>query len=178
MRPWKGGWNGLKSREKKRIVSLLAAFLMSVGLAACSSQNLPVLTFTQTVQYGKVSAIDGMRITLMLGTLDTVAQTPSPSDGVKDTAPDGRPADGRIAFMPGSQSIAIDITDAVTLKKQDRGAALGGSTAPGFDKSLLSGSGQGLARETTAELSDIEVGSVLRITYANGVITSVGILSL
>ncbi|WP_444641224.1 hypothetical protein ACRQU7_12625 [Caproiciproducens sp. R1] len=71
----------MKDRMVKRVEAVLLAAVCTVGLAACSSQTTAASATAaqsasqqgaddQTTVYGKVTAVDGSKITLALGTLN------------------------------------------------------------------------------------------------------------
>ncbi len=195
----------MKKYDMLKLLALPMAAALLLGLAACSSKNATTPTASGSantgVTYGKVTAIDGSKITLDMGTINTPSrQNPQGTP----SSPSGTPSQDKqrggmgITFTSDGESKTITISDTSILKKQQRENAGPGngfpnaspnaspkasvSPRPTMDPSRTPGANDGpggnLAAETAASLSDITVGSILRITYQGATITSIVIMSL
>jgi len=175
----------------------MAACLMN--LAACSGNAGTVQqqgalatqsNANETTIYGKVTAVDGDKITLALGTMEndrSAGQSggrPSgdmPSGDIPSGAkPSGdMPSVGaaRSGGMPAGgggfgeltltgESKAIEITDTGILKKFDRGEMDNpDKSATASPDTSFSQGGAPSMNASSASLSDIEMGSILKVTY-------------
>ena len=173
-------------------ILLMAAFLMS--LAACSQQSTNTQGMQQgaaqtnsneTTIYGKVTAVDGEKITLALGTManggNKNGEGPGGNGEPSGNMPSGNMPSGNgtpSGNMPSGggqggfgeltltgESKTIEITDTGILKKFDMG-----SGRPSESAGTNSGtSGQQRSQRSmgtsSAALSDITVGSTLKVTY-------------
>ncbi|MGX8700942.1 hypothetical protein [Caproiciproducens sp.] len=212
----------MKDRMVKRVEAVLLAAVCTVGLAACSSQTTAASATAsqsasrqsadnQTTVYGKVTAVDGSKITLALGTLNRGeggGRQESGKDGAsgseqkgdspsKDDTASGADSEGKNQGQPGSggadgfemltltgETKTVTISDESILTRQSmRGnrQAPDGKTEQGAGSAVSSAGDtsdtystkgvkntNGNESGTSASLSDITVGSVLKVTSETG----------
>lgn len=211
--------------NKSKLLRAAAGCLIAAGLftfTACSQQTAAAAQTAsgadsqaqggqiqngQTAIYGKVTAVDGSKITLALGTFnrgerqDGASGSGSAPQGSRPAGSsrrgavsgsggqNGRPGGGQMAdllTMTG-ESKTIEITDTDILTKQSfggfgggnrQGRSSGGQTNSGAASSGdRNSAGRGMPQGTAASLSDIKVGTLLRVSYdASGKMTAVQIL--
>jgi len=211
--------------KKTSLFRAAIAMLIAVNMlsfAACSQQNTStdsssVTTSSsatassseQTTVYGKVTAVDGSKVTIALGTLnqqitvsgsndtqqggpvggnqgdnqqgETTSGTNSGSNNIQQgTAPSGGPGAADLTLTGASKTITI--SDASILTKQNRqgrgghapdaktGASTTASGAPNGNAKSTSGiesenSTDRKSGSDSAALTDITVGSILKVTY-------------
>lgn len=187
-------------RIKKLLVLCLAA-ACSVSLVACSQQasdegtssQAPAQTdqqgsvssaqADQNVVYGKVTAVDGSKVTMDIGTLNFQGKARNgtgsrPQGGSGGSRPAGsRPSGGQqgqrtnfsnLLTLTG-KSTTVTISDASVLKKQEMPSGGGwnrtGSGAPSGSSAPSGGANrQRGAQTSSASLSDLKAGDILRVT--------------
>lgn len=136
---------------------------------------------TQTTVYGKVTAVNGTKVTIALGTMNTPSGTkptgtpdeakptgtPSeakPTGAPSETKPSGALGDaGELLTLTG-KSITINISDSGILTKRNADA---GNEKPDDSTSTSNSSAKvtpGISGSTAA-ISDIVKGSILKVTY-------------
>ncbi|WP_444658063.1 hypothetical protein ACRQV7_10330 [Caproiciproducens sp. R2] len=211
----------MKDRMVKRVEAVLLAAVCTVGLVACSSQTTAVTAAqsasqqskdNQTTVYGKVTAVDGSKITLALGTLNpgegggrqgsgkggaSGSEQKGDLPSKDDTASGGDNSEGKNQKQPGSggaggfemltltgETKTITISDESILTRQ---SVRGNRQTPGGKKEQGTDSTASSAEDTSdtystkgvkntsgnesgesASLSDITVGSVLKVTSEAG----------
>lgn len=185
----------MTSNLKKTLAILISAATIA-GFSGCSksaatsssadnssgfsSRPTPMSNTNNTIAFGKVTAIDGSKITLALGNI--ARRGPSSSDG-GSSASSAPKQDG--GFTTTGKTETITITDTSVLKKGGmfgRGGRPGrnGSSAPSGRSSEAAGnapSGAGQGGES-ASLSDIKVGTILMVATqkSSGKLISVNIM--
>ncbi len=215
----------MKDRMVKRVEAVLLAAVCTVGLAACSSQTTAASTTAsqsasqqsadnQTTVYGKVTAVDGSKITLALGTLNrgegggrqesgkgqgdaSGSEQKGNPPSKDDTASGGNNSEGKNQKQPGSggeggfemltltgETKSITISDESILTRQSmRGnrqtpdgkteqgtgstASSAGDTSNTYSTKGVKNTNRNDSGES-ASLSDITVGSVLKVTSETG----------
>ncbi|MBE6830620.1 MAG: hypothetical protein E7519_10455 [Ruminococcaceae bacterium] len=216
----------MKDRMVKRVEAVLLAAVCTVGLAACSSQTTAASTTAsqsasqqsvdnQTTMYGKVTAVDGSKITLALGTLNrgegggrqesgkgqggaSGSEQKGNPPSKDDTASGGNNSEGKNQKQPDSggeggfemltltgETKTITISDESILTRQsmrgNRQTPGGGKTEQGTGSTASSAgdtsdtySTEGVKNTNgnesgeSASLSDIIVGSVVKVTSETG----------
>ena len=148
-----------------------------------------------TVVYGKVTAISGKKVTLALGTMNqsnggtkpsgtpsAPSGTPAAPSGTPAAVPSGTPSNssGTTSGAPDlltltGKSITITISDTSILSKESMQAPDKQSTS---SSSSSTSSSSTSSKTTSATLSDIAVGSILKVTYTSSTsnLTSVVIM--
>jgi len=177
--------------------ALLLAVACVLSFSACSKQSssteavsneATTTTSNQTTIYGKVTAIDGTKVTLALGTMNTrpahsgaatsTAQPsgtpsapPSGGDGTASQAPPSGNHEGQSALTLTGKTKTITISDTSILKKESI------PTAGNWDKQSNSKSSTDTSKNsdttrqaptmttTSAALSDVTVGTIVKVTY-------------
>jgi hypothetical protein len=140
---------------------------------------------TQTTVYGKVTAISGTKVTIALGTMNTPSEakpsgtpdiakptgTPNevkPTGTPNEAKPTGAPRDaGELLTLTG-KSITINISDSGILTKWNADA---GNAKPDDSTSTSNNPAKeapGIS-SSTAVLSDIVKGSILKVTYKGAI---------
>lgn len=215
----------MKDRMVKRVEAVLLAAVCTVGLAACSSQTTAASTTAsqsasqqsadnQTTVYGKVTAVDGSKITLALGTLNrgegggrqesgkgqsgaSGSEQKGDPPSKDNTASGGDSSEGKNQRQPGSggeggfemltltgETKTITISDESILTRQSmRGnrqtpdgkteqgtgstASSAGDTSDTYSTKGVKNTNGNESGES-ASLSDITVGSVLKVTSETG----------
>ena len=215
----------MKDRMVKRVEAVLLAAVCTVGLAACSSQTTAASATAaqsasqqsadnQTTVYGKVTAVDGSKITLALGTLNrgegggrqesgkgqggaSGSEQKGNPPSKDNTASGGDNSEGKNQRQPGSggeggfemltltgETKTITISDESILTRQSmRGnrqtpdgkteqgtgstASSAGDTSDTYSTKGVKNTNGNESGES-ASLSDITVGSVLKVTSETG----------
>ncbi|TQI66210.1 hypothetical protein [Clostridium sp. KNHs216] len=215
----------MKDRMVKRVEAVLLAAVCTVGLAACSSQTTTASATAaqsasqqgadnQTTVYGKVTAVDGSKITLALGTLNrgegggrqesgkgqggaSGSEQKGNPPSKDNTASGGDSSEGKNQRQQGSggeggfemltltgETKTITISDESILTRQSmRGnrqtpdgkteqgtgstASSAGDTSDTYSTKGVKNTNGNESGES-ASLSDITVGSVLKVTSETG----------
>ncbi len=190
----------------KKFLILCLAAACSVSLAACSQQTsdagassqAPAQTdqqgsassapADQDIVYGKVTAVDGSKITMDIGTLNfqgggrNGGGSSRPQGGSGGSRPAGsgpagsRPSGGQqgqrenfsnLLTLTG-KSTTITVSDASVLKKQEMPSGGGnrtGSGAPSGGSAPSGGANRQRGTQTSsASLSDVKTGDILKVT--------------
>jgi hypothetical protein len=194
-------------KKLKKLLVLCLAAACSVSLAACSQQSsdagasaqAPAQTdqqgpassaaADQDVLYGKVTAVDGSKITMDIGTLNFQGRAwnggagSRPQGGSGGSRPEGsRPSGSRPSGSPQGQranfsnlltltgkSTTITVSDASVLKKQEMPSGGGwnrtDSGAPSGGSAPSGGANRQRGEQTSsASLSDVKTGDILKVT--------------
>jgi len=174
----------MKKNKLMKPAALLVAVACVFGFSACSKNQSSSSAKTastesskadQTTIYGKVTAIDGSNVTLALGTRnkrsepsgDRKSATPPSGDSKSQTPPSGNPDGngGPSALTLTGKTKTITISDTSILKKESV------PTAGNWKKQSSEASGKDsngpTMTTTTAAISDVTVGTILKVTYQN-----------
>lgn len=195
----------------RRTGAVLLAAACVFSLAACSSQQAASTagstanaqsvsqqsTAGQTSVYGKVTAVDGSKVTLSLGTLNQGAGGgPGNVSGQKNNPPakngsasesansgtapsrqrEGRQGNFEMLTLTG-ETKTITISDESILTRQSMRGNGGNRKAPDTSSAAeindtnstdIENNTNGNSKGTSASLSDITVGSVLKVTSETG----------
>ncbi|MBQ9208549.1 MAG: hypothetical protein IJ149_03065 [Oscillospiraceae bacterium] len=193
-------------KKTVKTVALLGAVVMTFSAVPCAFADAAASAVTsasksasssastsQTVKYGKVTAINGNKITLALGTLlqggmnGTPPEMPAggqqgtppemPSGGQQGTPPE-MPAGGQQGTPPEKPSGDQQGTPPQKPDGDGKGAG-NGFTESGKSVTLTLSSNKLLTKNgKSAEISDIKVGDILKLTYnSGGKISGIEILS-
>jgi hypothetical protein len=182
--------------KKGKLLFSVTALLMAVAmfsLSACAQKQTKTSassTDSASGIFGKVTAIDGDKITLALVTMSMPGGRPTgtiPKDGSR---PSGTiPQDGQ---QPGGLSDLLTLTgesktftidDTTVISRMSRqgpgGLGPGGRPGSGTTSSSTSTDSTTAPTEAAATLADITVGSILVVTYdeSSGKLTSVQIMN-
>ncbi len=185
------------------ILTFTACSQQSTSTAAVSSVTSSAAVTDQSTIYGKVTAVNGTKVTLALGTLNQSAGTVSGSNNAPQGNPPAKPGDNQQGSTTGNSNgtasgsndapqgtppsggpgsaanlvltgatKTITISDTSVLSKQSAQAPGGSGTASGSSSGSVSSG-------NAASLTDIAVGSVLKVTYqtASEALVSVQIMS-
>jgi hypothetical protein len=187
------------------MTALLIVFSM-LGLSACSQRQNTTAALTGSTDsssgfYGKVTAIDGSKITLALGTLSQPGGQPNgtiPKDGNQPsgtipqgrqqpsgTIPQGRQQPGGLSDMltltGESKIFTIGDTTVISRMSMQRPGGQGPGGRPGTGTTASGASTDSTVGATlaTATLADITVGCILKFTFDenSNLLTSVQILN-
>lgn len=188
-------------KKIKKFLVLCLAAACSVSLAACSQQASNAGTSSQApeqtdqqgsvssaaadqdIVYGKVTAVDGPKITMDIGTLNFQGRSRNgtgsrPQGGPVGSRPAGsRPSGGQqgqranfsnLLTLTG-KSTTITVSDAGVLKKQEMLSGGGwnrtGSGVPSGGSASSGGANrQRGAQTSSASLSDLKAGDILKVT--------------
>ena len=189
-------------KKIKKLLGLCLAAACSVSLVACSQQASDAGTASQApaqtdqqgsassaqadqnVIYGKVTAVDGSKITMEIGTLNFQGRARNggtgsrPQSGSGGSRPAGsRPSGGQqgqranfanLLTLTG-KSTTVTVSDAGVLKKQEMPSGGGwnrsGSGAPSGGSAPSGGANRGRGAQTSsASLSDVKAGDILKVT--------------
>ena len=193
-------------KKTVKTVALLGAVVMTFSAVPCAFADVAASAVTsasksasssastsQTIKYGRVTAINGNKITLALGTLSqggmngTPPEMPSgaqqgtppemPSGGQQGTPPE-MPAGGQQGTPPEKPSGDQQGTPPEKPDGDGKGAG-NGFTESGKSVTLNLSSSKLLTKNgSSAEVSDIAVGDILKLTYnSGGKISGIEILS-
>jgi hypothetical protein len=195
--------------KRYRAAAVLLAAISIVSFTACSQQNASAsvtasesaTSMGQTTIYGKVTAVDGTKVTMDIGTLPESnrvggAAQSGRSGGKRqgnssETAPSSKPEQGtppsggqggewnQLTLTGTSKTITISNTSILTKGLTGFGGR-GEGRAPNGKNGAAGGSGgntsstnstqrenntNSISKGTPAALTDITVGSILRVTY-------------
>jgi hypothetical protein len=181
--------------KKGKLLFSVTALLMAVAmlsLSACAQkQTTTSASSTDPASgiFGKVTAIDGDKITLALVTMNMPGGRPT------GTIPDGSRPSGTIpqdGQRPGGlsdlltltgESITLTIDETTVISRMSRqgpgGLGPGGRPESGTTSSSTSTDSTTAPTEAAPTLADITVGSILVVTYdeSSGKLTSVQIMN-
>ena len=189
-------------KKTVKTVALLGAVVMTFSAVPCAFADAAASAVTsasssastsQTVKYGKVTAINGNKITLALGTLSQGGMNGTPPEmpaGGQQGTPPEMPAGGQQGTPPempagGQQGTPPEMPaggqQGTPPEKPDgdgKGAG-NGFTESGKSVILTLSSSKLLTKNgSSAEVSDIAVGDILKLTYnSGGKISGIEILS-
>ncbi len=189
-------------KKTVKTVALLGAVVMTFSAVPCAFADAEASAVTaasssastsQTVKYGKVTAIDGNKFTLSLGTLSQGGMNGTPPEmpsGAQQGTPPGMPASGQQGTPPEKPSgdqqgtppeMPAGGQQGTPPEKPDgdgKGAG-NGFTESGKSVTLTLSSSKLLTKNgRSAEVSDIAVGDILKLTYnSGGKISGIEILS-
>ncbi len=159
----------------KKITAIICAAALILSLAACAKKA----DYSGTTVVGKVTAADGNKVTVSIGTLDesadNTAQPDSDGTGDSQTPPDMPDSDSQ---TPPEKPDGDSNSDSQTPPEKPDGESNDGQTPPdmpGGSSATFTESGDtaeiDLSAATVTEngntvsVSDIEVGDILKITF-------------
>ena len=199
-------------KKTVKTVALLGAVVMTFSAVPCAFADAAASAVTsasssastsRTVKYGKVTAIDGNKITLALGTLSQGGMNGTPPEmpaggqqgtppekpsGDQQGTPPEMPAGGQQGTPPEMPAGAQQGTppekpsgdqQGTPPQKPDGDGKGAGFTESGKSVTLTLSSSKLLTKNgSSAEVSDIAVGDILKLTYnSGGKISGIEILS-
>lgn len=166
-----------KEKMMKRILAILLCCVLAAATAACTQQeNAPIADASANngdALYGRVTGIDGDRLTLALGTMDLPGGAPDAQQDVNPPEmPDGEPPQGeRPSGQPGEMPSAMPSGEPA-----EDGGKGGGPGGAGFtengDTLTITLSGvtvtrqNGPAEETEASGADIAADDIVKLNGA------------
>ena len=189
-------------KKTVKTVALLGAVVMTFSAVPCAFADAAASAVTsasssastsQTVKYGKVTAINGNKFTLALGTLSQGGMNGTPPEmpaggqqgtppempsGAQQGTPPEMPAGGQQGTPPEKPSGDQQGTPPEKPDGDGKGAG-NGFTESGKSVTLTLSSSKLLTKNgKSAEISDIQVGDILKLTYnSGGKISGIEILS-
>ncbi len=189
-------------KKTVKTVALLGAVVMTFSAVPCAFADVAASAVTsaslsastsRTIKYGRVTAINGNKITLALGTFSQGGMNGTPPEmptGGQQGTPPEMPADGQQGTPPGMPSGGQQGTPPEKPSGDQQGTppekpdgdgkgAGNGFTESGKSVILTLSSSKLLTKNgSSAEVSDIAVGDILKLTYnSGGKISGIEILS-